>query len=252
MKSLDFVTASRVIFGKGCLKDGINAISQLGKRPMVVYAAGGAPVETITVPLSEKGLTLTKHAVDHEPSVDLIQQMVKLARENDCDSVIAFGGGSVMDAGKATSAMLTNSGDLLEYLEVIGQNKPLNLPAAPCVTIPTTAGTGAEVTRNAVLAVPEKKVKVSLRSNYLLPKLAIVDPELTLTLPAHITAYTGMDALTQVIEPYVSIKHNPLVDVLCLDGIARSVRSLFKAFLNASDCEARYDLSLASLYGGLA
>lgn len=252
MKSLDFVTASRVIFGKGCLKDGINAISQLGKRPMVVYAAGGAPVETITAPLYEMGLTLTKHAVDHEPSVDLIQKMVKSARENDCDSVIAFGGGSVMDAGKATSAMLTNSGDLLEYLEVIGQNKPLTLPAAPCVTIPTTAGTGAEVTRNAVLAVPEKKVKVSLRSNYLLPKLAIVDPELTLTLPAHITAYTGMDALTQVIEPYVSIKHNPLVDVLCLDGIARSVRSLFKAFLNSSDCEARYDLSLASLYGGLA
>lgn len=252
MLPFEFVTSSRIMFGNGRLRDGINSASLMGKKPLVVHASGGLPVEHVIIPLSEAGISFSTYSVDHEPSIDLVQMMINFAREKKCDFVIAFGGGSVIDSAKATSAMLTNVGSLLDYLEIVGKNKPLLKPAAPCVAIPTTAGTGAEVTRNAVLAVPERKVKVSLRSNYLLPRLAIIDPELTLSLPARITAYTGMDALTQVIEPYVSSKHNPFIDQICLDGMTRSARSLKKACSKGSDINARYDLSLTSLYGGLA
>ncbi len=252
MNSFDFITSQRILFGKGCLSDGLRIAGSMGKRPLLVHATTGAPIETISNELAMDGMPIIPYPVGHEPSVDLIQEMVKFARMEKCDMVIAFGGGSVMDAGKATSAMLTNSGDLLDYLEVVGKNQPLSNPAAPCFAIPTTAGTGAEVTRNAVLAVPEKRVKVSLRSNYLLPKMAIIDPVLTLSVPANVTAFTGLDALTQVIEPYVSIKNNPLIDLMCLDGIKRSAKSLTEAYQNGSNIDARTDLCLTSLFGGLA
>jgi alcohol dehydrogenase class IV len=166
--------------------------------------------------------------------------------------VIGLGGGSVLDAGKAIAALLTNSGDLFDYLEVIGRGQPLKEPSAPYIAIPTTAGTGAEVTRNAVLASPEHKVKVSLRSPTMLPRLAVVDPELTYSMPPAVTASTGLDALTQVMEPYVSHLANPLTDAVCRQGIQRAGRSLRRAFDNGQDTEARKDMALASLFGGLA
>src|SRR5207248_3422159 len=130
--------------------------------------------------------------------------------------VIGFGGGSALDAGKAIAAMATNPGELLDYLEVIGHGRALPQPSAPFIAIPTTAGTGAEVTRNAVLASPEHRVKVSLRSPLMLPRLALVDPELTRDLPPALTASTGMDALTQLIEAYVCTRANPITDSFCL------------------------------------
>jgi alcohol dehydrogenase class IV len=175
-----------------------------------------------------------------------------LALENACDFVIGFGGGSVLDTGKAIAALLANGGDPLDYLEVIGRGQPLTKPSAPYIAIPTTAGTGAEVTRNAVLASPEHRVKASLRSPYMLPDVALVDPELTYSLPRDVTAYTGLDALTQLIEPYVSIKANPMTDALCCDGIHRVSRSLQTACEVGDDPVARQDMALASLFGGLA
>jgi alcohol dehydrogenase class IV len=166
--------------------------------------------------------------------------------------VIGLGGGSVLDTGKAIAALLTNGGDPLDYLEVIGRGQSITQPAAPYIAIPTTAGTGAEVTRNAVLGSPEHRVKVSLRSPYMLPRLALVDPELTLTMSPPVTASTGLDALTQLIEPYVSPKANPLTDALCLDGMHRAARSLRRAYTHGDDLTAREDMALASLFGGLA
>jgi alcohol dehydrogenase class IV len=252
MIPFEFVTSSRIMFGNGVLAAGIQAASLFGKKALLLHSSTGAPVDRVLVACKENGITCVQFSVDHEPSVTLVQEIVEFSRKESCNFVIAFGGGSVMDAGKAASAMLTNPGNLLDYLEVVGNNQPLTQPAAPCVAIPTTAGTGAEVTRNAVLAVPEKQVKVSLRSTYLLPRLAVIDPELVVGLPAEVTAYTGLDALTQVIEPFTSIKNNPMIDIICRDGISRSARSLKKAFYNGNDLEARYDLSLTSLYGGLA
>jgi len=166
--------------------------------------------------------------------------------------VVGFGGGSVLDSAKAIAALLTNGGELFDYLEVIGRARPLARAAAPCVAIPTTAGTGAEVTRNAVLASPAHRLKVSLRSPHLLPRVALVDPELTYDLTPALTATTGLDALTQLIEPYVSSRANPLTDALCADGLRRAARSLRRAVENGRDPAAREDLALASLLGGLA
>jgi alcohol dehydrogenase class IV len=147
---------------------------------------------------------------------------------------------------------MTNPGELLDYLEVIGRGRPLTHAPAPYIAIPTTAGTGSEVTRNAVLASPEHQVKVSLRSPLMLPRLAVVDPELTYSVPPAITASTGLDALTQVLEPYVCNQPNPMIDALCREGLGRAARSLRRAYENGNDAEAREDMALVSLFGGLA
>lgn len=187
-----------------------------------------------------------------EPTTDSVQALTTQARAEKCEVVIGLGGGSVIDAAKAVSGLLTNDGDLFEYLEVIGKARPLKYPAAPYIAIPTTAGTGAEVTRNAVLGSKEHRVKVSLRSSLMLPRLAIVDPELTYDLPADVTAYTGLDALTQVIEPYVCSRANPMTDGWCVEGIRRAAKSLHKAVEQGSDTTAREDMAVTSLFGGLA
>ena len=181
-----------------------------------------------------------------------MDEATRIARAEGCDLVIALGGGSVIDAGKAVAGMIGNPGGVLDYLELVGGGKPLPGPGAPFVAVPTTAGTGAEVTRNAVLDVPEHGVKASLRSPHLLARLAVVDPELTLSLPPHVTASTGMDALTQLIEPFVGNAANPLVDGVCREGLARAARSLASAYRDGSDLAAREDMALAALCGGIA
>ncbi|MGW8249602.1 MAG: iron-containing alcohol dehydrogenase, partial [Anaerolineales bacterium] len=181
-----------------------------------------------------------------------IKEGVDFARRKNVDLVIGFGGGSALDAGKAIAGLFSNPGDIYTYLEVVGAGQPLIHSALPYIAIPTTAGTGTEVTRNAVLGVPEKQVKVSLRSPMLLPRLALVDPQLTFSMPPHITASTGMDALTQLLEAYVSNRANPMTDALCKDGLQLAARALLRAYKNGQDADARQDMSLASLFGGLA
>jgi len=184
--------------------------------------------------------------------VDDIRHGVALAHGVGADMVIAIGGGSVLDGGKAIAALAVNAGDPLQYLEVIGQGRPLERHPLPIIAIPTTAGTGSEVTRNAVLASPDHGVKVSLRHEWMLPRIALVDPELTYGLPPEITASTGLDALTQLIEPYVSSRANPMTDALCLEGLQRVARSLHRAWEDGQDRQAREDMALASLLGGMA
>ncbi len=198
------------------------------------------------------GIRYTSIEVCGEPTVGLVVEAVKLAKQAQCDLVMAFGGGSVIDTGKAVAAMLTNPGELMDYLEVVGRGQPLLQPSMPMIAIPTTAGTGSEVTRNAVLGVPEQKVKVSLRSPFMLPRLALVDPQLTYGLPPAVTAATGMDALTQVIEPYVSIKANAITDLYCREGIFRVARALAQVYQNGDSALGREDMAYASLLGGLS
>jgi alcohol dehydrogenase class IV len=184
--------------------------------------------------------------------VELVRAGTAYARGEQCSLVVGLGGGSAIDAGKALAAMLANPGDPLDYLEVIGAGRPIERPSVPFIAIPTTAGTGSEVTRNAVLASPGHRVKASLRGAGMLPRLAVVDPELTLDLPRSITASTGLDALTQCIEPYVSVRANPMTDLVCVEGIRRAAAALPRVWENGRDRQARVEMAWVSLLGGMA
>jgi len=220
----EFATATRIIFGPGTLHEVGPIAAQMGSRALVVTGSTPARAAPLLDALAEQGIDAVTYSVAKEPTVGTARLGAQRARETSCDLVIGFGGGSTLDAAKAISALVTNGGDPLDYLEVIGRGQPITNPALPCITIPTTAGTGAEVTRNAVLASTEHQVKVSLRSPLMLPRLALVDPELTHTLPPAVTASTGLDALTQVVEPYVSHLANPLTDALCREGILANAK----------------------------
>ncbi len=176
---------------------------------------------------------------------------VEVARSFGAELIIAFGGGSALDAGKAIAAFATNHGDVFDYLEVIGRAQPLANPSLPVIAVPTTAGTGSEVTRNAVLASPEHGVKVSVRSPSMLPRVALVDPTLTYTMSPAVTAATGLDALTQLIEPFVSVRANLMTDAFCREGLHHAARALLPA-VRRGDHTARGEMSFASLCGGLA
>jgi alcohol dehydrogenase class IV len=248
----EFATATRIIFGPGTLSEIGPIAATMSHRALVVTGRTVARAAPLLDVLSAEGVEAIIYSVAGEPTVEIARQGTQRARDADCDLVIGFGGGSAIDAGKAIAALLTNGGDPLDYLEVIGSGKPITQSSAPCIAIPTTAGTGAEVTRNAVLASPDHRVKVSLRSPLMLPRLALVDPELTYTLPPPVTASTGLDALTQVIEPYVSNRANPMTDALCRQGMQRAARSLRRVYEHGDDAAAREDMAIASLFGGLA
>jgi alcohol dehydrogenase class IV len=187
-----------------------------------------------------------------EPRIEDALAAVAAGRALGVELVVACGGGSAIDLGKAAAALLANPQDPLEFLEVVGRGKPLLAPALPLIAVPTTAGTGAEVTKNAVLASAERRVKASLRHDSMLPAVALVDPELTLSLSPEVTAATGLDALTQCLEPFVSCLSNPLTDAIALEGLKRGARSLGRAFRDGADLSAREDMALCSLFGGLS
>jgi alcohol dehydrogenase class IV len=243
----EFATAHRVVFGEGAVREVPAAAAALGKRSLLVTGAAADRAAPLRAALEAAGVACVLFPVTGEPTIELVR-----SASRDCDLVIAMGGGSALDAGKAAAVMLTNPGDPLDYLEVIGRGRPLLARAAPCIAIPTTAGTGSEVTRNAVLVSPEHRVKASLRSAGMLPHLAVVDPELTYSLPRTLTASTGLDALTQLIEPYVSVRANPMTDALCVDGIRCAAHALPRVDADGGDREARAEMAWASLLGGMA
>jgi alcohol dehydrogenase class IV len=218
----------------------------------VVSGRNRARIAPLLDHLEHAGIQSNHFPIAGEPELETIREGVKAAREGEVQFVISMGGGSALDTGKAIAAMLRNPGDVLEYLEVIGLGKSLSQASAPFLAIPTTAGTGSEVTRNAVLGSPEHRVKVSLRSPSMLPAIALVDPELTFDLPPGRTASTGLDALTQLIEPYVSSRANPMTDGFCVEGIPRVAASLRAAVGSGRNHAAREDMAMASVLGGLS
>ena len=252
--SFEFASAVRLVFGPGVKEQAVAALAAWGVRSvLIVTGRDAARAAPFTTDLTAHGIAAVAFAVAGEPTVELARAGVRAAREAGAEGVIAVGGGSVLDAGKAIAALATNGGEPLDFLEVVGAGKALAQPALPFVAVPTTAGTGAEVTRNAVLAVPEARVKASLRSPLMLPRLAVVDPDLLAPLPRATIASGGLDALSQVIEPFVSVRANPLSDALAREGIRRSAGALGRAYVNglANDAAARADLAIASVCGGL-
>jgi alcohol dehydrogenase class IV len=243
----EFATATRIVFGEGAAATLPELARGCGTRPLVVTGASPQRVASLISTLAAEIFT-----VPGEPTVDLVREGARRVRDASCDVVVSIGGGSAIDAGKAIAVIATNGGEPLDFLEGVGKGGAISTAPLPFIAVPTTAGTGSEVTRNAVLGSPEHGVKASLRSPLMLPRVALVDPELTYLLPPAITASTGLDALTQLIEPYVSARANPLADPFCVDGMTRVARALRRAFYAGDDFAARRDMSLASLFGGLA
>jgi alcohol dehydrogenase class IV len=248
----EFSAPDRIVFGAGSFARLASLASGLGRRPLLVAGRRRAPLAPLVEELGAAGAAVTELEVAGEPSTDSIEAGLALARGSGCDLVIAVGGGSVLDTGKAIAALLRQEGGLFDYLEVIGRARPLAQPKAPLVAAPTTAGTGAEATCNAVVFSPAHRVKVSLRHPELFPTIALVDPALTHSLPPAQTAASGLDALTQLIEPFTTPAAQPFTDALCRDGIARAGRSLRRVFAAGTDAEAREDMALASLESGIA
>ncbi len=255
--AFELAAPARIVFGAGCAREAGAIAAGLGRCALVVTGKSldraGAVLET----LAAEGVGATTFSVAAEPTVATARTGVAAARAASCDVVVACGGGSTIDAGKAIAALLANGGDPLDYLEVVGRGQPLTRRSLPFIAIPTTAGTGSEVTKNAVLGSPEHGVKASLRSPLMLPSVALVDPDLLVGLPADVIASSGLDALSQLIEPFVCSRANPLTDGFAREGIRRSASALRRAYTAArlgvvvapADREA---LALASLLGGLS
>ena len=247
-----FSTANQILFGPGTVNHIAPLAAEMGHRPLVLTGRSTERASALIDALTDQGMEITRCPVTSEPTVDTALEAVGKARRAACDLVIGIGGGSVIDTGKVVGALITNSGRLADYLEVIGRGRPLVHPSAPYIAIPTTAGTGSEVTRNAVLGSPQHRVKVSMRSPFMLPILAVIDPDLTLSLPSAITAVTGLDAFTQLMEAFVSSQSNALTDGICREGLHRVAHSLQQAYENGSDRSARENMCLASLFSGMA
>ncbi len=248
MSTFDLAVPRRVLFGPGRADELPVLVPTLGSRVLLCTGRDPSrhrhllgrvdPVAVVTVP--------------HEPTVDQVREATGQARTAGADVVVAIGGGSVLDLGKAVAVLLGNGTDPLDHLEVVGRGMPVERPGVPCVAVPTTAGTGAEATANAVLGSPEHGVKASIRSPHLLAAVALVDPLLTLTCPPAVTASSGLDALTQCLEPYVSPRANPATDAVAAEGLRRGARALRPAYEHGEDREAREEMALCSLFGGIA
>jgi len=250
--SFDFQTAQRIIFGSGSANQLGQLAAGMGKRAFWITIHRRAFHEGLEKGLISAGIQYQTTVIHGEPKLDQILELVNRVKEYQPDLVIATGGGSVMDCAKAVAALAVNPGDPLDYLEVVGGGNALQANPLQVVAVPPTAGPGSEVTRNAVISLPQHGIKVSLRSPKMLPALALVDPILTMGLPPAVTATTGMDALTQVIEPYVSNRANAFTDLFCEAGIRKIARSLRKAYYHINDLPAREEMAFGSLMGGLA
>ena len=249
MTAFEFATAARIVAGPGRAAELPGLLAGLGSR--VLVCTGANPGRHADL-LASLDLPAAMFAVPGEPTIGLARAGAVAAREHGADVVAAIGGGSVIDLGKAVAMLLGNGGDPLDYLEVVGSGQKITQPAAPCVAVPTTAGTGAEVTANAVLTSPEHGLKASLRSPLMIPRIALVDPRLALSCPPAVTAASGLDALTQCLEPFVSIRANPLTDGLAAEGLRRAASGLRAAYADGGDLGARADMAMCSLLGGMA
>jgi alcohol dehydrogenase class IV len=247
--TFEFATAGRIMAGAGRAAELPQVLAGLGSRVLVCTGADPARHTGLLAGLERPAAVFPVAA---EPTVELARAGAAAAREHGADVIAAIGGGSVIDLGKAVAMLLGNGGDPLDYLEVIGAGRKITQPAVPLVAVPTTAGTGAEVTANAVLASPAHGVKASLRSPLMIPRVALVDPGLTVSCPPPVTAASGLDALTQCLEPFVSVRANPLTDGLAREGLRRAAAGLRAAYADGRDLGARADMAMCSLLGGIA
>ncbi|MBA5763055.1 iron-containing alcohol dehydrogenase [Vibrio sp. 404] len=246
-----FMTSTRIIFGEGALQSSLSVINQFGYSVLLVSGKNTERASPIIQYIKMQGMRYQHVAICGEPNITMVEETALNGRKFKPDLVIAIGGGSVIDMGKALAAIIPNQGDVYDYVEVVGRNVPLKTKPIPFIAIPTTASTGSEVTRNAVLRSGQDKVKVSLRSPEMLADVAIVDPTLTYGTDAYTSGRGAMDAFTHLMEAYVCGEPNPITDMICEEGLRRLSESVLPGCLN-DNYRARSDLSFAAMLGGMA
>lgn len=244
------LTPTEIVFGRGRIAQLNDRAAKLGSRALIVHGRSPGRLADVFSSLTAVEIAQTL-SVAKEPDLETLETAIAQGKALGIDLVIGIGGGSVMDSAKVLAAMLPSQTDLVSHLEVVGSGRPLSAKRLPLILVPTTSGTGAEVTRNAVIDIPEARRKVSLRDNELLPDLALVDPALTDGCPRQVTLHSGLDAVTQVIEPYLSSRASLFTDLLCREAIPLGLRAL-KQLMDAESEAARDALAQASLFGGLA
>jgi alcohol dehydrogenase class IV len=251
MKNFEFYGVGRVIFGRGGFARVGELAAGMGRSALVVFNGSEELAERLAEMLKAAGVSAVLRRQRGEPVVADVDGAVEAARSAACDIVIGVGGGSAIDAAKATAGLLGNGGSAVDYMEVVGKGLKITKSAAPWMAIPTTAGTGAEATRNAVIGLPEKKFKASIRSELLLPRVALVDAELGVDVPPAVTASSGMDALCQLIESYTSSGATVMTDGLAMQGIGLAAWALRRAYRDGGDVEAREGMAMAALLSGM-
>jgi len=248
--AFEIALPARVVFGRGKAREMSGDIASFGTKILLVHGSNPDRVSWLSESLKQT-CKLTSFACPKEPDLELVEAAVRLCRDKAIDAVVAVGGGSVIDLGKAAAGLAGARGDVLDYLEVVGLGKPLDRDPLPFVAIPTTAGTSAEATKNAVIDVPDKKRKVSLRDARMLADLVIVDPALTDNCPRAVTLASGLDAITQLIEPYLSVKATPFTDGL-VDRALPAALTALRRLMEDENRDARDAMAWASLSGGIA
>ena len=254
MHKFDYYGVPRIVFGRGQFARAGELAAGLGGPAFFISSpggAGGGALERLREMLAAAGVRSAGLPHRGEPTISAVDRLTEAARREGANLLIAIGGGSVIDSAKAVSGLLTNGGSAQDYMETVGAGRKVAKPGIPWIAIPTTAGTGAEVTRNAVVASPQKHFKASIRSEHLLARVALVDPDLSAGAPPEVTAATGMDALSQLIESYTSTGAEPMTDALARAGIPLAARCLPRAYRDGGDLEAREGMALAALWSGI-
>ncbi len=249
--AFQFATAGDIRFGRGTADGAAKAAQAFGTRVLVVHGRSSGRAQWLIDALNAQGSTIATVSTATEPDLEQVDSAAAKARAFGAQVVVALGGGSVIDLGKAVAALAPADGPALRYLEVVGDGQPLPANPLPMIAVPTTAGTGAEVTKNAVISVPAHRQKVSLRDARMIPDIAIVDPALTDGAPGMVTFSSGLDAVTQVIEPFLSSRASALTNALCVDAIPRGLGAMAR-LSRGEDPGARDDIALTSLLGGMA
>jgi alcohol dehydrogenase class IV len=251
MAPFAFQTAGKILFGRGQSDNVHELVQAFGLRVLLVRGRAVPFVDLLCARMRDAGCEVTEVFADREPTLTDVDSAVELGRTMIIDVVVSIGGGSAIDLGKAAAALTPSKSAALDHLEVVGKGQPLSVQPLPFIAVPTTSGTGAEVTKNAVIAVPEEGRKVSLRHDWMFPILAIIDPALTDNSPRSVTLASGLDAITQVIEPYLSNRANPMTDAICRQAIPLGLEAL-ASLMKAESPSARDWLAYTSLMGGVA
>ncbi len=252
MVEFDYRAPGQIVFGTDAIQRIPDLVRDFPKKVLLITGKDRLRAGDVEEILKRNRFEVFSVSIIAEPTDTSLTHCVSVAQQDKVGWVIAVGGGSVIDSGKIISVMINNPGKVIDYVEIIGAGKPLERKALPFIAVPTTAGTGTEVTKNAVIRSLNKQVKISMRDEKLIPRIAVIDPKLTMSMTPELTAQTGLDALTQLLEAYTSKMSNPFTNMVCREGLSLVSRSFLKAFDDGMDIRARSDMALAAMYSGMA